>query len=65
MNTIKTVESVNSSGALSIPKAAEDKKTDFNNYLKEALVKSTTCSRRRIKPFNSWSGKVKVTCRRP
>jgi flagellar hook-basal body complex protein FliE len=37
MNTIKTVESVNSSGALSIPKAAEDKKVDFNTYLKDAL----------------------------
>lgn len=38
MNTIKTVESVNSSGALSSPKAAEGtQKTDFNTYLKDAL----------------------------
>jgi flagellar hook-basal body complex protein FliE len=38
MDAIKTIESVNSSGALSSPNAAEDtRKTDFNTYLKDAL----------------------------
>jgi flagellar hook-basal body complex protein FliE len=37
MNTIKTIDSVNSSDALSIPKATENQKTDFTSYLKDAL----------------------------
>ena len=38
MNTIRSIESVNSSGALSNSKVAEGTpKTDFNSYLKDAL----------------------------
>jgi flagellar hook-basal body complex protein FliE len=37
MNTIKTIDSVNSSGALSIPKPTESPKSDFTSYLKDAL----------------------------